>query len=428
MLKDRVHLPEPQIQDTISTLLAIYAAASLLVSPITGVLADRFSSSRKLPFLLGLTLLALATVLLAAGNSIPVFAIARLLQGASAGIVWTIGLAILIETVGQENLGKTIGTIFSFITVASLFAPVVGGALYSKTGYIGVFGVGIAAVVVDFIMRILMIEQKVAAEYLPPSPLLSSSSSSEDTTATEASPLLPSASLSEDLSNYLLPKPAHRIIKAFPVLLILTDTGLLTSLFIGFMQALLLGAFDATVPLVGSSRYGFDSLKAGLLFIPLGGADFLFGPVFGWCVDRWGARPIAIIGFLWLVPSHVLLRLPSEPAISEHLTTGQNIALYASMLALNGIGLGIINSASIVETGTIVEKYWKANTELFDQAPYAQLYGISSMVWSAGLTVGPLVGGVLKARIGYGNMNAVLGGFCGATAILTALFVGKKNR
>ena len=111
ILSDRVHVPESEIQRHISNLLAIYAAASMLVSPLAGILADKFASSRQLPFLFGLLLLLLSTILLAVGTSIPVLSLARFLQGASGGTVWTIGLALLTETVGQENLGKTIGTV-----------------------------------------------------------------------------------------------------------------------------------------------------------------------------------------------------------------------------------------------------------------------------------------------------------------------------
>lgn len=332
----------------------------------------------------------------------------------------------MIETVGRENLGKTIGTIFSFITVGSFFAPTLGGVLYAKIGYNGVFGVSIAVIVVDFVLRLFMVEKKVAARYLPPSPESPPSSSSEGLDATESTPLL--ANRSQELNAYHLSEPKHRITKAFPILLVLLDPGLLTALFIGFIQALLLGAFDATVPLVASTRYGFDSLKAGLLFVPLASADFFLGPVFGWCVDRWGTRPVSVIGFLWLVPSLVLLRLPTEETVTDHLAMGHEIALYASLLALNGIGLAIINSTSIVESGNIVEKYWEANKELFNQAPYAQLYGINSMIWSGGLTIGPLVGGTLREKIGYGNMNAVLAGICAVTTVFAALFVGVRRR
>jgi MFS family permease len=145
-------------------------------------------------------------------------------------------------------------------------------------------------------------------------------------------------------------------------------------------------------------------------------------------VDRWGTKPVSVIGFTYLVPVLALLRLPAEPSVSDNLNLPHQIALYASLLALNGIGLAIINSTSVVESGNVLEKYWKANRELFEgQAPYAQLYGINSMIWSAGLTVGPLVSGALRVKIGYGNQNAVLAGICGGTAVLAAMFIGGKS-
>lgn len=110
MLQDRVGLPKEQIQSSTSGLLAAYAAASVVFSPIAGILADRIST-RQAPFLLGLTALLAATVLLFIGTTMPVLVVARLLQGISAAFVWTIGLALCLETVGPENLGKTIGSV-----------------------------------------------------------------------------------------------------------------------------------------------------------------------------------------------------------------------------------------------------------------------------------------------------------------------------
>lgn len=110
ILVDRVHLPQQQVQAHVSALLAAYAAASVVLSPVAGGIADR-TSSRQLPFLAGLTALILATILLFAGTTVPVLTIARICQGASSAFVWTIGLALCIDTVGPENLGKTIGSV-----------------------------------------------------------------------------------------------------------------------------------------------------------------------------------------------------------------------------------------------------------------------------------------------------------------------------
>jgi MFS family permease len=345
------------------------------------------------------------------------------------GVVWTLGLAIVVETVGQKNLGKTMGTIFSFISVAGLFSPICGGLLYAKTGYNGVFGVGIALVAIDFILRILMIEKRVRDKYLPDSSTGTEQSNDDtETDDTEQTPLLPDSRNADIDQRYRLTPPNNRVTRTLPILLLLRDPGLLTAIFIAFMQAALLGSFDATVPLVAESSFGFNSLKAGLLFLPLGGADFFLGPVFGWAVDRYGPRLFSVIGFAFLVPTLVLLRLPVESAIVEKLDNGHLIALYASILALNGAGLALIASPSVVEAGRLVENYSKANKGIFSEgAPWAQLYGINSMVFSGGLTVGPLVAGALRVKTGYGNMNVALAGVCAVASVLAALFIGRKK-
>lgn len=243
---------------------------------------------------------------------------------------------------GQENLGKTMGTVFSFISVAGLFSPLIGGLLYAKTGYTGVFGVGIGLVGIDLILRLLMVEKKIAAKYYGTDSGALVQGLDGQREDTEQTPLL--ANSAPTISKYRLTEPKSRFTCAFPILLVFRDTGLLTAIWIGFMQALLLGSFDATIPLVASEQFGFNSFKAGLLFLPLGCADFFLGPIFGWCVDRYGTKPFSILGFTWLVPTLVLLRLPTEPVITGRMDAGQLIALYASILALNGCALAIINS------------------------------------------------------------------------------------
>lgn len=110
LLKDRVGVPADQIQSTVSALLAAFGASSVAVAPIVGVIADRIET-RQAPFLAGIAALFASTLLLFLGTTVPVLAIARVLQGISAALVWTIGLALCLETVGPENLGKTIGSV-----------------------------------------------------------------------------------------------------------------------------------------------------------------------------------------------------------------------------------------------------------------------------------------------------------------------------
>jgi MFS family permease len=110
MLENQVGLPQDQVQSQVSNLLAAYAGASVAISPIAAIIADQFST-RQSPFLFGLGSLCGATVLLLKGQSMAVLMVARVLQGTSAALVWTVGLALCLETVGPENLGKTLGSV-----------------------------------------------------------------------------------------------------------------------------------------------------------------------------------------------------------------------------------------------------------------------------------------------------------------------------
>jgi hypothetical protein len=56
------------------------------------------------------------------------------------------------------------------------------------------------------------------------------------------------------------------------------------------------------------------------------------------------------------------------------------------------------------------------------------LYGLQSMVFSAGLSLGPEIAGQLRLAIGYGNMNAVLAGICTFTALLCFVYLGGTPR
>ena len=110
MLEDRLRLPAKKIQSHSSGLLAAHAISSVLFCPIAGILADKFSG-RKLPYIGGVIVLLLATILFYLGCNMATLVLARVLQGSSGALVWTVGQAILIDTMGAENVGKATGSV-----------------------------------------------------------------------------------------------------------------------------------------------------------------------------------------------------------------------------------------------------------------------------------------------------------------------------
>lgn len=431
ILLDRIHVAPEQVQSYTSALLTSYAASSFVVSPLAGILADR-SASRQMPFLFGLTLLIVSTLALFAGTTIPVLLAARVFQGASSAFVWTVGLALCIDTVGPENLGKVIGSIFSVVSIGALMAPVIGGLVYEKASYAAVGILALSLLVIDFVMRVLVIEKKVAQRYneadpdyhsVPDSDRDESDENAHNGTHDGIDQETPLLSEQSDPSAYFIPPSVpswyHRAPIFYPFL---HSPSLIAACIVSFVQAVLLGAFDATVATHAADLFSFDAMHAGLLYVPLGVVNLIVGPLAGWCVDRYGVKVVAVTGFTLITPALALLRLP-HAANPER----PQIILYAALLAFSGAGLAIIDAPGIVEAGAVIDRYHRRNPGFFgEQGPYAQLYGITSMVFSAGLSVGPELAGELTRSIGYGNMSAVLACVSAASAISSFLWLGGK--
>ncbi|KAF7882013.1 uncharacterized protein EAF01_011793 [Botrytis porri] len=419
ILSDRIGVEQSEIQYYTSVLLASYAGASVLFSFPAGYIADRLSS-RQLPFLVGLVALLASTVLLMLGTSIEVLIIARIFQGISGATVWTVGLALVMDTVGSDKLGVTIGTIFSFIGTGELVAPVLGGMVYDKVGSNAVFGMGIALLGVDFGMRVAVVEKKVARKWGVEEGLDGSEQggASENGNGNgEEAPLLGNGKDS-DLDSWKIRKELPNFVRKFPVLYLLSSPRLLTAELVAFMQATILAVFDATIPTQSQSLFGFTALQTGLLFTPIVLTSLIFGPLAGMGVDRYGPKIIGTIGYTFFILPLILLRLPV-------LNTTHDLVLYYILLSLCGFGMALIGAPSIVEASYVAEKYHNANPELFgEEGPYAQLYALNSMVFSAGFTIGPVMAGSLREAIGYGNMNAVVAGMCAVVAALCFGYLG----
>jgi len=442
MLPDRVGVPQEDVQNQVSILLTAYAGASVLVSPFAGFYADRFSV-RQTPFLLSLTSLFGATLLLSLGRTLAVLLVARILQGVSAAFVWAIGMALCFETVAPAALGKAIGSvrfvhetpndmliflqIFSFVSFGSLLAPSLGGILYEKAGLRAVYRLAFLLLALDLVMRMLLIEPRNLKRYSPDEhehDVDESSRQPRDQSQDREEPCSERTALlsetNEEHDEYRLPSdlpPAARLFKILPCL---SSPRLIAALFMALIQGVLLGSIDTTVPIVSRDYFGFSSLQAGLMLFPIGVTNLVCGPLLGICVDRFGTRPVAVLVYAYLIPVLILLRLPQPGGADQ-------VVMFGALLSLVGIGIAGMGAPSIVEAGMVVQRYHEANPDIFgEKGPYAQLYSLSFCFYSTGLAIGPELAALSRQLLGYGNMNALLAVICGATALVCSLILGRK--
>jgi MFS family permease len=210
----------------------------------------------------GLAALLGSTFMLCFGRTEAVLIVARVFQGISAAVVWTVGLALIVDTVGEARVGQAMAYASSAMSMGLILGPVLGGVLYDKRGYYAAFALAFALIGFDLVLRVILVEKKIAVRYEN----IESSTPRESPQSIKLQPIQPVQPPETNEISTRAPSPilSVRESRIPPVLRILKFPRLLVALFLSFVQALILSAFDATLPLYLNALFKFTALEAGL--------------------------------------------------------------------------------------------------------------------------------------------------------------------
>jgi MFS family permease len=440
----RAGVPQPDVQQWVSVLLAVYGGALLVASPIAGWYADN-SSSRRFPLLVGLLALAGATLILCLARTVWLLVLGRVLQGISAAIVWTVGTALLVDTVGKRYIGQTMGYVSISMSLGILIAPLLGGLVclypailrlaltriqvFNKAGYFAVYYMAFGLIFLDIILRLALIEKKVARQWIEPSQetanSLEETPNSPDVIETNDNldKISPEKEPGDLTSNEKSKEPTPEIeettnlSKYPPVFTLLASRRLLAALWGCMIQGAEATALDSVLPLFVQRVFGWDSTGAGLIFLAIIVPTFL-APVTGAISDRYGPRWLTVIGFIIALPFWVCLRFVAENTIQDKVLLG-------ALLVLIGASLTCIISPLMAEITYMVDAKENKNPGAFGKTgAYAQAYGLFVMSYATGTLVGPLWGGFVNSTAGWGTMTWTLGLLSASAAVPALIWTG----
>lgn len=353
--------------------------------------------------------------MLCLARSVAVLLIARVLQGLSGSIVWTVAIAIMTDRVGTEKFGANMGLLTIARSAGVLVGPILGGVVYASAGYYAVYGTAFAFLFADIIFRCILIEIEEAQKWdlsIDPKSDESEGSTADQDENEDAELEKPtSQSRPKEGSFYRL---AHRLP---PFITLLGSIRLVVAIWGCFIQAVVFGSMDAVLPLFVKGIFHWNSSGAGLVFLALMIPTFV-SPVFGWLADKHGPRWYAAGGLLITAIPLILLRLVT------HNTTDHKVLLC--------ILLGIVGALSTcfeiplcVEVVREVERKSQEDPKQYGgKGAYAQAFGLNNMVWAAGMVVGPIWGGFVFENAGWGTMNWTLGMLSAASAVPSVIWVG----
>ncbi|KAJ2988796.1 hypothetical protein NUW58_g3788 [Xylaria curta] len=416
-LSTQVHVDEDRVQYWISILLAAYSAALFVSSPLAGIYADH-TSSRRWPLLLGLIALAASTSLLAFGNSIGLFILGRLLQGLSAAVIWSVGLALLVDTMGNA-VGVAMGYVNISMSIGFFLAPVLGGVVYTHAGYYAVYYVAFGVVGLDIALRLLMIEKKIAKQWISEpepepeteSPEIDVEKSAPTTTSGVDAPGNPTditnaetpatnsvAEASHGDDDASAPKANQEKHKGRRIIALLKSPRLLVALYGVVVESGILLGFDAVLALFVHRLFGWDSTAVAVLLLALF-IPGLISPLAGWLADKYGAKWPSLAGFVLTIPILVSLRFVTENTI-------QHKVLLAFLLALAGFTLPFAMTPLMAEISYVIEAKEAETPGVFgNKGVYGLAYGLFNTAFALGGIVGPLWAGAVVESAGWGTFT-----------------------
>ncbi|KAI0864943.1 MFS transporter-like protein [Xylaria cubensis] len=425
-LSTQANVPEDKVQYWISILLAAYSASLFVSSPIAGIYADH-TSSRRWPLLLGLIALAASTLLLAFGNSIGLFVLGRVLQGLSAAVVWSVGCALLVDTMGSK-VGVAMGYVNISMSIALLLAPVIGGVVYSNVGYHAVYYVAFGVVGLDIVLRLVMIEKKIARQWIKqpetenpqidvektsPANATGNEPPRHSTGITEAPAVDPVADREDDGSEKQEKKRGRGAIA------LLKSSRLLAALYGILVESGILIGFDATLALFVRRVFGWNATAVAVLFLALF-IPGLIAPLAGWLSDKYGAKWPSFAGFVLTIPILISLRFVTDNTI-------QHKVLLGFLLGLAGFTLPFAMTPLMAEISYVIEAKEAETPGIFgENGVYGLAYGLFNMSFALGGIIGPIWAGYVIESAGWGTLTWNFGLWSASAAVVVFIWGANK--
>ncbi|KAF3401664.1 hypothetical protein F1880_009986 [Penicillium rolfsii] len=460
VLEYRLGLDPSLIQDVSTALLAGTALVSLLVTPLIHRFADCLGARTWL--VVGLLGQMGGSMIIASAHScnflgdchdpsvatarshwcfadfnaiVPMLFSGRFLQAVANTIVGVLGPSQLPNVASPNRMEKIYGLLTISMAAGSSGGPLMAGAVFELAGYWTAWTSAFGACLVGILLQSLML--------VPPAETDSDNASAKVQTLiqenfNEESPLLVPSKVS---SLAQLPERLRDVKRNFHFYAcLLTNRRYIGGILSSICYAIVSVSFDTTLPLHVLEVFNWGSLHTGILLGILQGPNAFFSVPVRWLKDRVGSRYPTSVGFLGLA---VLLWLAGTPGNDQFPWANlgyRGPIIYVTAVTAIGIFMTLLNGTAMMEAASkrslsvnkrrgadyfltdAVREIEIGQPEKFSADAYSQALLISRLSWTFGLFLGPIMSGQLTEKIGYYEMNSVLGGEMQSGHYNTAMF------
>ncbi|BGP30281.1 hypothetical protein JCM10296v2_002035 [Rhodotorula toruloides] len=381
------------VGSNVGWIIACFGAGLIVATPVAVYIASK-TSNRQIPLLGGAVSMAGSIVLFMECKGFAPMLVARLWQGLSGTILWTFGLALVIDSVPEQHVGKSLGIVMSGLSVGEAIGPPIGGALYRHIGWRAPFIFLLVLLVVDIVLRLLIVEKKTALMWIKRGITIRSFSAPDYPPANSTSkeeavvPLAPSSTITSseatEVATPVLPKSERNGASLWETMWRLVhNPRAVVALSMAFLYGADFGLLEAGMVLYVKERYGLDEQGTGLIFLAVVIPSFIIAPLAGWLTDLYGSKWPATVGMVIVTAAYPLLIIRGP------------LPLFIFFLVLIGVGLSAVSTPTTHDLNVAATATPGATS--------AQIFAAFNLAFSLGSLVGPIIGGELMSGLSTRN-------------------------
>lgn len=323
----------------VSWLISTFYLASAISQPVLGRLSDFFG--RKRLFLLGLSLVAVASILAPLSPNLGTLIVLRVVQAIGSAALFPSGMGI-IRNVVTANQARALAILSIFSSTTAAFGPFIGGFLIHWADWQAIFLVNFPFIIASFALGIFV---------LPKDPVHEQKAANLDImgillfSAAIVSLLLFLLSLAHGFAGWEL---ALGVVFAFlfylnesksrnPFIDLRALSSNANAAFV-YLQFILVNVIFYSiffgVPAYLQNVGHFNAQTSGLIMLSIAGFGVVMVPLAGRWIDRSGPKPVLITGSIASIIGTLLLLLIHD---SSHAVT-----IFA-LLSVLGVSIGFNN-------------------------------------------------------------------------------------
>jgi EmrB/QacA subfamily drug resistance transporter len=292
-----------------------YLLAQGAVIPLSGWATDRWGTKRL--YLITIVMFTVASMLCGVSQNLGELIFFRVVQGIGGGMLMPIGMTIILQAVGPQQMGRVMGIFGVPMLIAPAVGPVLGGWFVQDFTWRLIFYVNVPIGIIGFIAaaRFLRESRRTARLRLDVIGLLTGVPAvvalmyavDRSTQLGWSSPLVISLLVA---SAVLMAAFVWRQLRAREPLLQLSlfrDRTFSWAMALSFVVVTAMFGTMLLLPLYLQEVHGYDAIETGLLLLPQAAMAAVSMPLGGFLTDRIGPKWVVATGMILLTLGSILL-------------------------------------------------------------------------------------------------------------------------